>query len=267
MISWSQFSNRVHRILLEAFSQPGTEPESIARHLINRLPTRPSLKAEREALREFPEERRITQFVHFTPIENVPTILKFGLIPRVHLEATAIRVALNPRFSDDARLEGSPQANCLSLSFPNFRMFYAKRQAKQGAWAVLGIDPHAVIDLYCEFFPTNAARSGSLAAPGVSGARRLFSGLDIRIKLALRPQDTTDPQAEALEDTVIPGRFVRNIYVETENARAWLEFKQITSAVEPEYFSPRQDYSYWTNHPPFFGKDDYLKVRAYENPH
>jgi hypothetical protein len=264
MISWTQFSNHVHRVLLEAFSEKGADPETIAQHLIRRLPVRVTLKVERMALRQLFDERRVSRVLHFTPIENVPKILRYGLIPRAHLEATAIRVVLNPRFTDSQRLEGSLQANSLSLSFPNYRMFYAKRRNMGGKWAVLALDPKSVIEFYCEFSPTNAARSGSDPQPGASGARRLFSGVELRRKLELASDKTTDPQAEILEDTVLPPRLVRDVFVENEHSRRWLASRAISATVMREYFGPRKDYEHWLNSPTFLGEDDYAEVLAYE---
>lgn len=264
MITSTPFSNAVHRFLLAAFSEQGADPESIAVHLLKRLPRRPTLAKERDGLKQLLLERNVRQLVHFTRIENVPSIKRFGLIPRSHLEETAIRVALNPRFADQHRLDHSPQVNCLSFTFPNYRMLYVKRKQQGEKWAVLSIDPSVVVRLYAEYCTTNAARSSGNSSPGVSGARRLFSGVNIRKELGLRPEETTDPQAEILEDTVIDPGLVTSVFVMNDSARNWLMNRGVGSEVKPEYFTPRRDYARWQRGIAFAGEDDYPAVLRYE---
>lgn len=102
--------------------------------------------------------RGIKYLCHFTPIDNLKSILNNGLYSREYIEDN-LPSAL---WTDDVRAEGLKHGICLSLSFPNDKMFYKKRKETEGIheWAVIILDARKVIlDFDCAFFATNAAFS------------------------------------------------------------------------------------------------------------
>lgn len=62
----------------------------------------PLAPEERQAIKQFCEQRGIVELVHFTKVLNLPTIVKLGLIGREELERKGIQY----RFNDENRLEG-----------------------------------------------------------------------------------------------------------------------------------------------------------------
>lgn len=260
MIDWSGFVRHVHRVFHEAFAVPGTDPDTVADAIVRRLQSRRNGRAVREELLRFlQEERKVTTLLHYTPLENVPHICRFGLVPRAHLMIPAVRMALNPRFTDAVRDEDFLEKNCISISFPNWKLFFAMRQKfSRWQWAVLRLDPAAAAEFVCEFVPTNAAHPGSKHLPGLEAARRVFSGASRRRELGLALEEPTDPQAEVLADSVIPISMIEEVLVESERARQWLLDRGVDKArVEPEFFAPRRDYAAWGKGVRFAGDDDY----------
>lgn len=263
--AWTQFSWHVHRVVLEAFSAKGAEPEAVAQHLLKKLKYRPNTADTRRSLETFVRrERGIAQLLHFTHIENVPNILRYGIVPRAHLEPEPVRIVLMPVFADEYRMDGHQEKNCLSMSYPNYRMFSKKRRDKGGEWAVLKINPYVIADRYCEFTPSNAARADLVPLAGIAGAQLLFCNRQLREELKLRREDPTDPQAEVLEDSVIDPKWLLAVAVENARAQEWLARKAVEARVEPELFRPRADYKYWQEHRLEAPVNDYTEVMAYE---
>jgi hypothetical protein len=81
----------------------------------------------RDMIRAYCATRRIDTLVHFTRLENLVGILAEGILPRSTLEGRPSGVI----FNDDIRTDNHKEAVCLSISFPNYKMFYKYRQADQ----------------------------------------------------------------------------------------------------------------------------------------
>lgn len=239
------FHHALKRKLIEAFSGAAVSPETVARQLFKAV-SRPCGKQEGDAFRAWLNQRGISRLVHFTQLGNVPNIVQFGLIPREYLELELVKLALRGQFTDDKRLDGTPQFNCLSITSPNYSMFYKKRQRLSGRWAVIEYDAQVLARLYFAFTPSNAASKGAAPAPGVSGAERLFMRPDLRARLGLMPHEPTDPQAEGLCDSLLTKEHILGIYVEAAEDVIWLKRKGIISHVNGEYFKPRRDYGFWS---------------------
>lgn len=82
-------------------------------------------------------QRNINRLYHFTQAENLLNILTYGLLPRKKLEEENICSC----FNDDYRYDACLGAVCMSIEFPNYKMFYKLRQDNPSAdWAVLQLD-------------------------------------------------------------------------------------------------------------------------------
>ena len=115
---------------------------------------------EPEQLRQICDERGITTLLHFTRIENLSSILQKGLLGRSLLEESGQDFVWN----DEQRLDAHKEAVCLSISFPNYRMFYSIREKKKetneandSQWVILLLDTNILWELDCTFFQENAA--------------------------------------------------------------------------------------------------------------
>ncbi|MCX2973009.1 DUF4433 domain-containing protein [Halieaceae bacterium IMCC8485] len=238
------FHHYLKKLILRAFSGERFQPEQIAQSLI-KAQRRPCGKRDAAELKEWLENRGIQRLVHFTELTNVPYISRYGLIPREYLELEVVQMALGASFADAWRGDGMLEYNCLSLTSPNYRMLWAKRSAqKERRWAVIEFNPKVLTEFFFQFTPTNAA-SGCLPNAGIEGAENMFELPQLREDLGLEPPEPTDPQAEALCDSILPVRAIENIFVDNEEDADWLATHEVTAVLDSHLFKPRRDYSYW----------------------
>lgn len=208
-------------------------------------------RQEREnAIRALVQERRIPHLTHFTRVENVRAILDRGIMSRQDLGEEQCL------WNDGLRLDRRRHANCLSISHPNYKMFYRYRQQATGAlWAVLVLDPAILWELDCGFVEVNAASTGvpqrpEAALKGVEALEGLFANQALRMQLNLPAHHPTDPQAEVLVFQTVPTRFIREIQVnfkiDFEVVKAD-DGRLIPIKENHDLFKARHDYEYWRN--------------------
>jgi hypothetical protein len=207
--------------------------------------------------------RGIDRLAHFTRLENVESIMEYGLVPRAHQG----RLPMLPIFNDELRLDRHAEANCLSIGFPNYKMFYKLRcNVPHADWAVLALDPAVLHRHSCAFYTSNAAQAGMVCTQladlrGPRALERLFDeipGRAPRSVTGLSDSDPTDPQAEVLVFSCVHARFVREIWVERDAIAAQLR------AAHPEWhvrlghepFGPRCDHAFWAHHVDCHDADD-----------
>jgi hypothetical protein len=237
------FHMALKRLVVEAFVPYAAAPEQVVQRLQAAV-HRPCGKHESQLLRRWLEQRRIRKLVHFTPLQNVRSIIRYGLIPREYLELDVVQMVLGPRFTDGRRRDGLPHFSCLSITSPNYRMFWWKRKSIGGRWAVVEFDPRVLTRLYFAFAPTNAA-SGCESRPGVPGAERLFALPELRRNLGLTSAEPTDPQSEALCDSIVGAKDITAVYVENVTDAELLLREGIAATVNAEPFGPRRDFRFW----------------------
>ena len=242
------------------------------------IPTEKNTESQnRESqIRQICTERSITTLFHFTRIENLQSILKEGLLGRSTLEARGKQFL----FNDNDRADWCPEANCLSISFPNYKMFYITRKEKEEVeavkdshWVVLLLRAEILWELECAFCQTNAA-SGVvrplLSKEQIDEQKRpevlknMFTKdyYDSIRKIQMSRQTlqipdnyTTDPQAEILVFDPIPTRYIKEVHFYEEIAREeWLSNNQKaylqTFRFHREYFLGRRDWQFWQKKAP-----------------
>lgn len=208
-------------------------------------------KKSQVAIRKTVEARQIQYLTHFTRLENVGGILEKGILPVSDLGETAIR-------NDLIRLDGYPEAASLSVSFPNYLMFYRYRCLAQDAnWAVVTISAEVLTENPCLFFPSNAASGrfrslddeGLEALMGIDGFSGMFTDNPpgCRQERALPVKMTTDPQAEVLVFTPVPPTMIRRVRLlrpDTDIASSPL-LPDSGMAIGGPLFEPRSDWMHW----------------------
>ena len=186
---------------------------------------------------------------HFTRLENLDGILQHGILPQLILPEDAV-------VNDESRWDGHPDASCLSISFPNYRMFCRLRHESPNAdWVVLGLWPTVLWQYDCAFCPQNAATASVAATDlhdlrGPAALERLFDevpGKPTREAMRIPVNFPTDPQAEVLVfDTVaadmIVGIWVEDSDLQTSLAETYPDF-DIRRNGKP--FSYRGDWAHW----------------------
>lgn len=173
-----------------------------------------------EAIKKIIAERKIERLVHFTKLSNLPSILANGLVPRIVVNATAPDVEVN----DQLRLDGRKWWNCLSITFPNSRMFFRYQQDdRELEWCILLISPKVLLEKTVLFCKHNAADKRISQAPDHElGGGHAFSamfceieGVEPRAEQSLKAPDPTDVQAEVLVRGMIEPEYFDGVVFRT----------------------------------------------------
>lgn len=151
------------------------------------------------------DERGVERFVHFTPVDNLASILTHGLLTRKQLEDNDISHA----YTDDNRFEGIDVIN-LSITNPNIRMFYRKRKEVPSSFAVISIDPSVLCCKDVEYRFTTENAASRRAQP--CNAHELFAGARPTF---FQPNWPTNNQSELLIKGSVPAECFLSIQLES----------------------------------------------------
>ena len=195
--------------------------------------------------------RSIKFFVHFTKIDNLPSIAKFGLLTRKNLDEKSFKYF----FNDDARNDNVTNSLSLSVTFPNYKMFYKYCRETLNDWAIILLDAEKTLaDIPCAFNYTNASSNVLKRMPKekrmtVDAFQKMFyePADSSRKTRNLNANESTDPQAEILCLGDIPLKYFAGIVFKT-SARAKENqklFPNILCSEDRNYFGPRHDYKFW----------------------
>jgi hypothetical protein len=112
--------------------------------------------------------RGIQRLYHFTPIDNLGSILTHGLVSRQVLKQNGI-----PFAHTDGWLEDGTDCVSASIHSLNLAMFDRKKR-ERGGWAVVGIDASVLWTHGCRFAWTNSASSEIRNQRGFRGGPHAF---------------------------------------------------------------------------------------------
>lgn len=210
------------------------------------------------------KKREVENLVHFTRLSNLDSILKHGIISREQLEQDPI---CKSTFNDPLRLDRQTNANCCSIDFPNYRMFFPLREDHgKRKWVVLLLDKSILWKNDCAFCVTNAASSTVTRIPikdrkGKKAFNKLFKEArekPPRNHMYLPDNFPTDPQAEVLVFDSIKPKHIIQVLTHNQKTAEKLEAKYPSISgtrsgsdydfffcYQP-FFSPRDDYKFWT---------------------
>lgn len=205
---------------------------------------------------QYCSERGILHLIHFTRISNLKSILERGLLNREELSRSPASQDIT--FSDRERIDGHTDAVCLSISFPNYKMFYRLSSSNQDVWCMLVISPSVLWELDCAFCHSNAA--SSVISRISLQQLRTFEALDkmfrneelvSRRDLGIPTNYPIDPQAEVLVFNRIPTNYFCSVHFSSLSAmRIWQRSNRcpdnIGLIVSNQYFQPRCDWTKWT---------------------
>ena len=205
-------------------------------------------------IREIVKRRGIQNLYHFTRLTNLPGIVKNGLIPRKELDASNIEHEVN----DEDRHDKCEDGNCLSMSFPNYKMFYSLRQEYQGiTWVVLRISANVLWEKDCAFCFENAASNSVTCIPidlrkGPDAIENIFDeapGMATRNDMSIHLNYPTNPQAEVLIFDIVEPEYILDINLEYLDPKSLAKIKKQFPAHQVRFnsalFNPRSDWRHW----------------------
>lgn len=212
-----------------------------------------------QLIQQICRERDVKVLMHFTRARNVPSILENGLLSRKDLEVQGYN---NATFNDSSRFDDCRDAICLSVSFPNYQMFYRFRNQIHEPWIVICIDVRALWELDCAFCRENAAsndirRITIEQRKEVSSFASMFSDhvgggyMARRDQLNIPNHYPTHPQAEVLVFGRIDPSYFQAIHFADFASRNQYKVqlatthKHIATTLSTTYFQPRQDWQFW----------------------
>lgn len=202
--------------------------------------------------------RGIEYLMHFTPAQNLSSIIEHGLRPRSELERDGIPHSL----ADPWRHDGDRTAVAFSISTYDWHMLSsARRRAPDTDWVMLGINPAALAGARCRFRVRGATPYGSMFRWPRTRALADFVGLfedrcpsadyrgtTYRGEFSIPDYLPTDPGAEVLRFGPVPPRHVLfamadgrdlGVRVERELARLPGRVRPVyVGAYEPRFATP-----------------------------
>ena len=250
-LSDDEFKKLIESIINEFFSK---EKENL-----------PNIKKEQtEEIKNIISNRGIEHLVHFTRIENLNSILQYGLVPVILQEQMGINSVRN----DEQRIDSKLDCTSCSITFPNYRLFYKFREYDYPGtrWVVLAIDKSILfspsnITFFCY---TNAARVIPQTRNledlcTVNAFKNMFcdtiiiNGRRVRRELLnINDNFTTDPQAEILISDIIDKEYINCIYFQNEDDLQYYKenygldiLKKYNYDIDRNFFDARTDYDFW----------------------
>lgn len=209
---------------------------------------------EKEKIASFLKGNNIEYLVHFTPVKNLKSILEHGICSNKYCNEHGIKYVP----TDKDRYDGYTDFISLSISFPNYKMFYKKRQTMDEDFAVLLIDS-SVLKLYDQkerkFSNKNAASNNSQKGGSFEYLKQMFERPSLREKLGLQENYTTDPQAEVLIKGRIPTDYIKEIHINTLDAYEEVKeyVKEDLLKLGSPMFANRRDYKFWSSKENYYG--------------
>lgn len=102
-------------------------------------------------------EKKIEKLIHFTNVNNLESILEFGIIPRETLENDNIKF----EHTDSERRENKKNCTSLSIEYPNFYMLSSKKRKHSAVYVILVLNaiPILLNDTRKYYVYKNAASS------------------------------------------------------------------------------------------------------------
>ncbi|MCZ2720181.1 DarT ssDNA thymidine ADP-ribosyltransferase family protein [Marinomonas sp. 15G1-11] len=177
--------------------------------------------SRKDEIEEILEKRKIKTLLHFTQIENLPSIIKNGLLTKDNVDESA-------KCNDEHRLDNHTDTISVSIHHPNSPMFYKYRQQNPKAdWCVIGIKAEILLEKEALFCKRNAASSSisnksedDLKSPdSLEGMFQELSDTPSRDEQFLKNYDPTDVQAEVLIKGNIAPEYIKGIVFTSRQAK------------------------------------------------
>jgi hypothetical protein len=211
----------------------------------------------------------IGPIIHYTPIENIPSIIENGIVSVSESKVKDLKVVKN----DSQRLDNLLNWISTSIMHPNYAYMHSiKARDPYKQFAIVELDPKLLWTHDWIAFPTNAAAKESqsllLNDPnrlmGLNGLINLFKdGISrdrlnpakiSRLNYSLSDNEPTDPQAEVMFFREIPSHFIKRVHFEVDKDQIGISESQIRKMVaklpniyefkSQKYFMRPVDYSW-----------------------
>lgn len=199
--------------------------------------------------------RKIHTLTHFTSIENLDSILEYGILSKKLLIDNGLKFTE----SDPYRFDNLPTHISTSVSFPNYRMFYSKRMSLLKRYVVLEIKSSQILrNSNPLFFETDAANSyyqnTNQDLSSIESFNQMFKQKVITgERYPFLPDNyPTDPQAEIMLKDKIDISSIRCIHYDVDELSQNVDIinslarnVNIDCVQSHRYFNYREDFNQW----------------------
>ena len=198
-------------------------------------------------IKKIATQRGIKQLVHFTALDHLPEMLSEGLYSRTILRKEKPGDYI---YIDEVRNDKKLRWISVSVSFPNWKMFYNQRMNRKDldVWVLLILDVKILWELDCMFMTKNAASSSLLKGSWASSWEFFNQMFEDENRAPLIPENwTSNPQAEVMVKDRIPANYIKKIVVENKEAKKACKRKCKTNLeiiINRKLFGPRGDYKF-----------------------
>lgn len=167
----------------------------------------------RDLVKNIVQARGIRRVMHFTAIENIPSIVEHGLLSVRECRRRGLEVAT----TDDHRRDERPDTICTTITGINREMLKRKIKDYPGRrWVVLHLSPELLWETKCRFLHTNAARGEICPRDRYYESAEAFEAMFYRNRAGfiiigkdkISANVSLDPQAEIQVNDHIPTRFI-----------------------------------------------------------
>ena len=215
-------------------------------------------KSNSKEIKQIIKDRRIKYLAHFTTENALSSILNEGLISRSNKRFNKDYIVV-----DKQRIDRHYDYLSVSISFPNYKMFYCKRNISGefngqnselnmvNNWVVILLKAEVLWEHTCKFLNDNAASNRvNLYSNNYSSYEDLldmFSNEDNRH--GIPDNYTTNPQAEVLVKGNIPTKFFEKIIFNSDDiCNKYSALTDVSCTVDYSFFNPRCDWRVWQNY-------------------
>ena len=215
-------------------------------------------KENRKKIKKIVSDKKINYLVHFTTENALNSILHEGLVTRSDKRFDMRYVAV-----DKQRIDLHYDCLSTSISFPNYKMFFSKRNTQKGFidqngephvihnWVVILLKAEVLYKFDCKFLNDNAASNR------VNLHSKKYNSYKDFIKMFVGEEDRrgipknypTNPQAEVLVRGNIPTKFFEKIIFNSDDmCNKYSSLTDVSCAVDCSFFNPRRDWRVWQTH-------------------
>lgn len=207
-------------------------------------------------IQEYAAQRGINVLLHFTRVDNLDSIMRHGLC----LPTECVEKGITTVSNDGYRLDGTDSI-CVSIAYPNYKMFFRYRcENPTVKWVILVLRPAILWETDCAFCVTNAASNTVTSVPlaqrrGVAAFEKMYDAFEgkVRADLQIPERFPTNPQAEVLLLEGAPRKYIAGLIFDwaplqtTHKAKYEnnKEYPGLKTYLYANYFKPRIDYVSW----------------------
>ena len=155
--------------------------------------------SEGKKIRGILNKNKVKYLVHFTNIENLSSILEYGILSVEELEKRRIDYINN----DFSRYDGKKQCSCFSVEFPNISLYNSfTRKQSDAQWVVLLVEAEVlIISEGDKYFCVHNAASSSIRKK-------------VKVNQLQKPEDFENMFFQNIEYSKRCGKYVINRTVE-----------------------------------------------------